>query len=124
MKASLAQMALSLGSSSPRLRNVLACPGTVSCSRSLVDSRALALELGRLFEGRDYPVKIKMAERADLDDAICRRNEHGESVALAHLEQLSYCIPPLGRSALGGSAREGMSSCSELKSPTRRVFQS
>ena len=61
VKGELATVGLAPGSCGPRLRNILTCPGNISCSHGLVNSRALGMELDRLFLSREYPVKIKMA---------------------------------------------------------------
>lgn len=45
----------------PRVRPIVACPGTDTCPYGLTDSRTLAQKLDELFVGRDLPAKTKFA---------------------------------------------------------------
>ncbi|MHB1127127.1 MAG: 4Fe-4S dicluster domain-containing protein [Bacillota bacterium] len=49
------------GTCGPRIRTVIACPGSEICTSGLVDSRRTGEELDRVFFGREVPMKTKMA---------------------------------------------------------------
>ncbi|MBI2865301.1 MAG: hypothetical protein HYX94_12150 [Chloroflexi bacterium] len=61
LRQELATVGLAPGSCGPRVRNILACPGNRSCSHSFVDSRAFGETLDRLFVGKDFCTKIRIA---------------------------------------------------------------
>ncbi|HLB71596.1 MAG TPA: 4Fe-4S binding protein [Candidatus Methanoperedens sp.] len=49
------------GSCGPRVRNIIACPGSQECNYGVIDTYGLGLMLDREFFGEDMPVKIKFA---------------------------------------------------------------
>ncbi|MHB1419917.1 MAG: 4Fe-4S binding protein [Bacillota bacterium] len=54
-------LGLRTGTCGPRIRTVIACPGSEICSSGLVDSRGMGEELDRVFFGREVPMKTKLA---------------------------------------------------------------
>ncbi|MBI5417783.1 4Fe-4S binding protein [Candidatus Poribacteria bacterium] len=61
VKNELAAVGLAPGSCGPRVRNVVACPGSHICTHGLLDTQKFGLKIDKEFFGKDYPVKIKIA---------------------------------------------------------------
>lgn len=61
VKTALAPAGLAPGSCGPRIRNIMACPGAVSCSHAFLNARALGQAIDARFVGKDYSVKVKIA---------------------------------------------------------------
>lgn len=57
LKTSLACVDIIPAGCGPRVRNVMACPGSAICARGLQDTQALARELDNRFFGRELPIK-------------------------------------------------------------------
>ncbi len=57
LKAELAPFGIIAAGCGPRVRNVMACPGSETCSHGLVDAQALAAELDARFFGLQLPIK-------------------------------------------------------------------
>ena len=49
------------GSCGPRVRNIIACPGSAECNYGVIDTYGLGGMLDKEFFGEDMPVKIKFA---------------------------------------------------------------
>ncbi|MCL5027317.1 MAG: 4Fe-4S binding protein [Chloroflexi bacterium] len=62
LRVDLAEVDLYPAGCGPRVRNVMACPGTETCGRGLVDTYTLAKQLSERYVGREVQVKkLKMA---------------------------------------------------------------
>lgn len=62
LRADLSEVDLFPAGCGPRVRNVMACPGSESCGRAVMDTYALAKELSDHYVGREVQIKkIKMA---------------------------------------------------------------
>jgi len=61
MKSEISQLGLTTGTCGPRIRTVVACPGSEICNFGLMNSRETALELDKEFFGREVPMKTKLA---------------------------------------------------------------
>ena len=57
LKSALGEAGVIPAGCGPRVRNVMACPGSATCSRGVVDCQALATELDAGFFGRELPIK-------------------------------------------------------------------
>ncbi len=60
IKADMTRLGLLPGTCGPRIRTVVACPGSTICLQGLVDTKEMAAELDRAFFGRAVPGKTKM----------------------------------------------------------------
>ncbi|MHB9094417.1 MAG: 4Fe-4S dicluster domain-containing protein [Eubacteriales bacterium] len=61
MKSEIKALGLNTGTSGPRIRTVVACPGREICQFGLMNSRETAIELDRAFFGREVSIKTKIA---------------------------------------------------------------
>ncbi|MBI5207337.1 MAG: 4Fe-4S binding protein [Candidatus Firestonebacteria bacterium] len=61
LKKDLDQVGLGPGSCGPRVRNVVACPGSYICTHGLLNSQELGIKIDKEFFGKDLPVKLKIA---------------------------------------------------------------
>ncbi len=57
LKSELGEVGVIPAGCGPRVRNVMACPGSATCSRGVVDCQTLATELDAGFFGRELPIK-------------------------------------------------------------------
>lgn len=64
MRSEILAQGLTTGTCGPRIRTVVACPGNEVCNSGLMNSRELALELDRVFFGREVPMKTKIGVSA------------------------------------------------------------
>ncbi|MHB8170137.1 MAG: 4Fe-4S dicluster domain-containing protein [Thermincolia bacterium] len=55
------ELGLRTGTSGPRIRTVVACPGNEVCHYGIMNSRAIATHLDENFFGREVPIKTKLA---------------------------------------------------------------
>ena len=60
MKKEITGLGLHTGTCGPRIRTVVACPGNEVCQFGLMNSRKTAIELDRVFFGRETPMKTKI----------------------------------------------------------------
>lgn len=60
MKSEIKDLGLNTGTCGPRIRTVVACPGSEVCNFGLMNSREMAIRLDEAFFGRDVPMKTKI----------------------------------------------------------------
>lgn len=60
MKKDIQDFGLTTGTCGPRIRTVVACPGSEVCHYGLMNSKESAIELDKVFFGRSVPMKTKI----------------------------------------------------------------
>ncbi|NPV74528.1 MAG: 4Fe-4S binding protein [Pelotomaculum sp.] len=61
MNQEIKALGLNTGTCGPRIRTVVACPGSEICGCGLMNTRETAVQLDREFFGRQMPAKVKIA---------------------------------------------------------------